>query len=103
MTLDGWSEMMYAASDNYNGSWFIKGYFISFVVLTAIISFNVFVAVLTSQVHEKVLEDQKTSDGKFDELEKNLTETESDIRGDIKQLMVEIRLLRKEVETLKAR
>jgi voltage-gated sodium channel len=103
MTLDGWSEMMYAASANYNGSWMIKGYFISFVVLTAIISFNVFVAVLTSQVHEKVLEDQKTSDGKLDELEKNLTETESDIRGDIKELMAEIRLLRKEVETLKTR
>jgi voltage-gated sodium channel len=103
MTLDGWSEMMYAASANYNDSILIKGYFISFVVLTAIISFNVFVAVLTSQVHEKVMEDQRSAEGKFDELEKNLTETESDIRGDIKELMTEIRSLRKEVESLKAR
>jgi voltage-gated sodium channel len=103
MTLDGWSEMMYAASANYNDSLLIKGYFISFVVLTAIISFNVFVAVLTSQVHEKVMEDQKAAGGKFDELEKNLTETESDIRGDIKELMAEIRSLRKEVESLKVR
>ena len=103
MTLDGWSEMMYAASANYNDSLLIKGYFISFVVLTAIISFNVFVAVLTSQVHEKVMEDQRSSTGKFDELEKNLTETESDIRGDIKELMSEIRSLRKEVESLKTK
>lgn len=103
MTLDGWSDMMYAASANYNDSIFIKGYFISFVVLTAIISFNVFVAVLTSQVHEKVMDDQRTAEGKFDALEKDLAETETDIRGDIKELMAEIRLLRKEVETLKAR
>lgn len=103
MTLDGWSEMMYAASANYNDSILIKGYFISFVVLTAIISFNVFVAVLTSQVHEKVMEDQRTAEGKFHELEKNLTETESDIRGDIKELMSEIRSLRKEVESLRAK
>jgi voltage-gated sodium channel len=103
MTLDGWSDMMYAASANYNDSVFIKGYFISFVVLTAIISFNVFVAVLTSQVHEKVMDDQRTAEGKFDALEKDLAETETDIRGDIKELMAEIRLLRKEVETLKAR
>ena len=101
MTLDGWSEMMYAASANYNGSWLIKSYFISFVVLTAIISFNVFVAVLTSQVHEKVLEDQKSSDSKFTHLEKELSQTEDDIRGDFKQVLEEIRLLRKEVEALR--
>lgn len=103
MTLDGWSDIMYAASSHYNDSLFIKGYFISFVVLTAIISFNVFVAVLTSQVHEKVMEDQRSAEGKFDELEKNLTETESDIRGDIKELMAEIRSLRKEVENLRTK
>lgn len=100
MTLDGWSEMMYAASANYNGSWFIKGYFISFVVLTAIISFNVFVAVLTSQVHEKVIEEQKLSEVK---LEKEIAEAETDIRGDMKELMAEIKQLRKEVEALKMR
>jgi voltage-gated sodium channel len=101
MTLDGWSEMMYAASANYNDSWLIKGYFISFVVLTAIISFNVFVAVLTSQVHEKVLEDQKLSESKFKHLEKELLQTEDDIRGDFKEILKEVRLLRKEVEELR--
>lgn len=103
MTLDGWSEMMYAASANYNGSWLIKGYFISFVVLTAIISFNVFVAVLTSQVHEKVIEDQKLNSSKFSHLEKELSQTEDDIRGDFKSVVEEIRLLRKEVEALRER
>jgi voltage-gated sodium channel len=101
MTLDGWSEMMYAASDNYNGSWMIKSYFISFVVLTAIISFNVFVAVLTSQVHEKVMEDQKSQDSKFNQIEKEISQTEDDIRGDLKNVVEEIRMLRKEVESLR--
>lgn len=101
MTLDGWSEIMYAASANYNDSWIIKSYFISFVVLTAIISFNVFVAVLTSQVHEKVIEDQKQNASKFSHLEKELSQTEDDIRGDFKSVVEEIRLLRKEVESLR--
>jgi voltage-gated sodium channel len=103
MTLDGWSEMMYAASDNYGGSWLIKSYFISFVVLTAIVSFNVFVAVLTSQVHEKVIEDQKANANKFTHLEKELLQTEDDIRGDFKVMMAEIKLLRKEIEELRKR
>jgi voltage-gated sodium channel len=101
MTLDGWSEMMYAASANYDNSWMIKGYFISFVVLTAIISFNVFVAVLTSQVHEKVIEDQKVSHQKLNHLEKEILQTEDDIRGDFKTMMEEIRALRKEIGELK--
>jgi voltage-gated sodium channel len=101
MTLDGWSEMMYAASANYDNSWLIKSYFISFVVLTAIISFNVFVAVLTSQVHEKVIEDQKLQEQKFTHLEKEILQTEDDIRGDFKTMMEEIRALRKEVGELK--
>ena len=101
MTLDGWSEIMYSASANYDGSWLIKSYFISFVVLTAIVSFNVFVAVLTSQVHEKVIEDQKQHESKFTHLEKELSQTEDDIRGDLKTVVEEIRLLRKDVEELR--
>jgi peptidoglycan hydrolase CwlO-like protein len=103
MTLDGWSEMMYAASSNYNDSWLIKGYFISFVVLTAIISFNVFVAVLTSQVHEKVLEDQKLNENSLKHLETELSQTEDDIRGDIKIMLNEIKGLRKDIEELKSK
>ncbi len=101
MTLDGWSEMMYAASDNYNGSWLIKSYFVSFVVLTAIVSFNVFVAVLTSQVHEKVILDQKVSDKKLSRIEGDISETEREVETGFKEVLEELRALRKEVEALK--
>ncbi len=101
MTLDGWSEMMYAASDNYNGSWLIKSYFVSFVVLTAIVSFNVFVAVLTSQVHEKVILDQKFSDKKLSRIEGDISETEREVETGFKEVLEELRALRKEVEALK--
>lgn len=101
MTLDGWSEMMYSASDNYNGSWLIKGYFVSFVVLTAIVSFNVFVAVLTSQVHEKVILDQKLSDKKLSRIEGDISETEREVETGFKEVLEELRALRKEVEALK--
>lgn len=100
MTLDGWSEMMYAASENYNGSWLIKGYFVSFVVLTAIISFNVFVAVLTSQVHEKVMVDQKVA-GKLSKLQGEVSLTEREVEMGFKEVMSELKALRKEVEALK--
>ncbi|HZY81816.1 MAG TPA: ion transporter [Cyclobacteriaceae bacterium] len=85
MTLDSWSDMMQEASATEIGwkSWAIKGYFVSFVVLTAIISFNVFVAVLTSQVHEKFVEDQEREE------------------EEIKALLREVRELRKEVGDLK--
>jgi voltage-gated sodium channel len=85
MTLDSWSDMMLEASATEIGwkSWAIKGYFVSFVILTAIISFNVFVAVLTSQVHEKVVDDQKREE------------------EEIKILLKEVRELRKEVAQLK--
>ncbi len=101
MTLDGWSDMMYAASDNYNGSWLIKSYFVSFVVLTAIVSFNVFVAVLTSQVHEKFIEDQKKADRKLAKLEGEISEAEQELESGFTEVLKEIRSLRKEVEELK--
>lgn len=85
MTLDSWSDMMLEASATEVGwkAWAIKGYFVSFVILTAIISFNVFVAVLTSQVHEKVVEDQQREE------------------EEILTLLKEVRELRKEVAELK--
>ena len=101
MTLDGWSDMMYAASASYDGSWLIKSYFVSFVILTAIVSFNVFVAVLTSQVHEKFIDDQKKADKKLAKLEGEISENEHDFETGFKEVLKEIRSLRKEVEELK--
>lgn len=102
MTLDGWSEMMYSASANYSGSWLIKAYFVSFVVLTAIVSFNVFVAVLTSQVHEKVVNDQKVADKKlFKKLEGEISDTEREMESGFAELLDEVRALRQEITELK--
>lgn len=101
MTLDGWSDMMYAASASYNDSWLIKGYFVSFVILTAIVSFNVFVAVLTSQVHEKFISDQKVNKTKLTELQGDIQETEQEVQEGFKEVMTELKLLRAELEQLK--
>jgi voltage-gated sodium channel len=103
MTLDGWSDMMYAASANYEGSWLIKSYFVSFVILTAIISFNVFVAVLTSQVHEKVIEDQKSNQKKIKQLQGEIIETEHEVQEGFQEVLRELRLLREEVKSLQER
>lgn len=103
MTLDGWSDMMYAASASYNGSWLIKMYFISFVVLTAIISFNVFVAVLTSQVHERFLDEQKQSQSKLMKLAGDVSDTEREVESGFKEVLAELKALRNEVEKLKNR
>jgi voltage-gated sodium channel len=101
MTLDGWSDMMYAASASYNDSWLIKAYFVSFVVLTAIVSFNVFVAVLTSQVHEKFISDQKVNKSKLTELQGDIQETEQEVQEGFKEVLNELRLLKAEIESLK--
>ncbi len=92
---------MHAASASYNDNWLIKGYFISFVILTAIVSFNVFVAVLTSQVHEKFISDQKVNKTKLTELQGDIQETEQEVQEGFQDVMKELRLLRAEVEALK--
>jgi voltage-gated sodium channel len=70
-------------------------------VLTAIVSFNVFVAVLTSQVHEKVILDQKVSDKKLSRMEGDISETEREVETGFKEVLEELRALRREVEALK--
>lgn len=81
MTLDSWSDMMLEASATEAGwkSWAIKGYFVSFVILTAIISFNVFVAVLTSQVQEKIIEEQEKEEEEIQEVLKEVRELRKEI------------------------
>lgn len=88
MTLDGWSDIMNEVAvkvTEAGGSVVIaKAYFISFVILTAIVSFNVFVAVLTSQVY-----DQLTS-GKEDGQTASLTGIEEQLRK-IREELEELR------------
>ena len=91
MTLDGWSDIMneVAVKVTESGGSVVlaKTYFISFVILTAIVSFNVFVAVLTSQVY-----DQLTS-GKEEGQTANLNGISEELRK-IRQEMEELRRTR---------
>lgn len=87
MTLDGWTEVMNSASSSLYDTWLIKGFFVSFIIFTAIISFNVFVAVLTTQVHEKMIEDSR-----------KLENQKADDRID--QLVQEVKSLREEISKL---
>jgi voltage-gated sodium channel len=98
MTLDGWSDLMYSVSEHFEESWFIRGYFISFVLLTAIVSFNVFVAVLTSQVQDKLAEEKMTLMNRIDE---EVADTEQEMQEGFKELMKEIKALRAEIAELK--
>jgi len=95
MTLEGWVDMMYQASSHYENSWLIKGYFISFVVLTVIISFNVFVAVLTSQVQEKINAENILEEKKL------LKNMESALKDNNEALSKQLIALTKEIETLR--
>lgn len=98
MTLDGWSDLMYSVSEHYEDSWFVRGYFISFVLMTAIVSFNVFVAVLTSQVQDKLEAEKAKLVNLIDE---EVAETEKEMQEGFKEMMIEIRALRSEVAELK--
>ena len=104
MTLEGWVDMMYQASDNFEGNWYwiVKGYFVSFIVLTVIVSFNVFVAVLTSQVQEKI-NAQKSVEEKqlFLGIEKDIKESRVELGSQIKSLLAEIESLKEEIRSLK--
>jgi len=76
----------------------IELYFVSFVILTAIIAFNVFIAVMTSQVQEKLEKD----------IEEKIIETDTSMQNSqladrMQVLMEEIQNLRGELKLLKER
>jgi len=100
MTLEGWTDIMYQAAgkSHHYRPWFIKSYFISFIVLTVIVSFNVFVAVLTSQVQEKISAENKKEEI---ELEKYILDTRKLLHEELKELKAEIEKLRAEMQNLK--
>ncbi len=102
MTLDGWTEVMNATSSTIYQEWLVKGYFISFVIFTAIISFNIFVAVLTSQVHEKMI--AETVKLKADRKKKNKVAAEGSnqyTQSQMDLVLNELKELRKEVAELR--
>lgn len=95
---------MYQASSNFEGNWYwiVKGYFISFIIFTVIISFNVFVAVLTSQVQEKI-NIKKSAEEKalFLGIEKDIKESRTELSSQIKNLLTEIETLKEDIRNLK--
>lgn len=101
MTLDGWAEVMASTAIGPYNSWFYKGYFISFVILTAIISFNVFVAVLTSQVDEKLQQEQRKSNEKLDHIEEEVEDVEEELSHSMKLILSELKDLKAEMKELK--
>jgi voltage-gated sodium channel len=100
MTLEGWTDIMYqtAGKSHHYSPWFIKSYFISFIVLTVIVSFNVFVTVLTSQVQEKISAENKKEEI---ELEKHILDIHKLLHEELKELKAEIEKLRAEMQNLK--
>lgn len=92
MTLDSWSEIMDAVSAQAPIPWLAKVYFISFVILTAIVSFNVFVAVLTSQVYDQLTAGKE--EGRQEEESVNLSKMTEELR----QIRNEIQELRRQKE-----
>lgn len=100
MTLDNWSDVMKDLKANVHTfpSIVIELYFVSFVILTAIIAFNVFIAVMTSQVQEKLEKD----------IEEKIIETDTSMQNSqladrMQVLMEEIQNLRGELKLLKER
>lgn len=104
MTLDGWSDVMNALNPNQMvvPLWFGKLYFVSFVILTAIITFNVFIAILTSQVEDRLKEDLERHE---QEISKTAHQESAQIEQDLKTamdlLLQEIKELKNEVRSLK--
>ena len=102
MTLEDWPDMMYASSAHYNDSWLIKGYFISFILLTVIVSFNVFVAVLTSQVQEKLNQEKQAIEKEaMQQIEDELNQNEQEMREGFRSMLSEMQMLRQELTSLK--
>lgn len=103
MTLEGWVDIMYQADAQTNGSWFIKGYFISFIILTVIVSFNVFVAVLTSQVQEKISEENQKEDLFLAQrISEQVIATQQVLQEQIKMLHQQVTELQKSLEVRKS-
>lgn len=99
MTLEGWVDILHQASEHYNHNWFIRGYFISFIILTVIVSFNVFVAVLTSQVQEKIsASQQKEEEFMMKKLNEKIEQQHTEYLQHIQMLMNEIENLKNQIQ-----
>lgn len=102
MTLDGWSEVMHSAESDVYNNWMVRGFFVSFVIFTAIISFNVFVAVLTTQVHERMMKDRdKVTRAALRRRSTRFTPAEIIMQKQLLEMTAEMKNLRKELAEMK--
>lgn len=97
MTLDNWSDVMKDLKTNVHTfpPLVIELYFVSFVILTAIVAFNVFIAVMTSQVQDKL---EKDFEEKIAEADSSAQSNQLSHRMEV--LMEEIQGLRVELQEL---
>ncbi|HCW05965.1 MAG TPA: hypothetical protein DGG95_01220 [Cytophagales bacterium] len=102
MTLDNWSDVMkdLAANVSTFPRVFIQMYFISFVILTAVIAFNVFIAVMTSHVQEELEKDieKKFSDEEAIAQGNQLSSSVQEMVAEIRNLKLEVAELRKKMQ-----
>lgn len=98
MTLDNWSDVMNDLSTHVVSfsPLVIKFYFISFVILTAIIAFNVFIAVMTSNVQERL---EKGIEEKINAVE-NINQNVQ-LNDSMKEMILEIKNLKVDVAELR--
>ena len=98
MTLDNWSDVMNDLSTHvvFFSPLVIKFYFISFVILTAIIAFNVFIAVMTSNVQERL---EKGIEEKINAVE-NINQNVQ-LNDSMKEIILEIKNLKVDVAELR--
>ena len=94
MTLDGWGELMLAVNEAELAihPLIVDAYFISFVVITAIVSLNVFIAVLASSVETKISKDVKDNQQSLTRLIKEeADQAEIEVEEGFSELLVEMR------------
>ena len=104
MTLDGWGELMSdSLKSNFIPHFIVYIYYISFVILTAIISLNVFIAVLASSIEDRMNKDLLDTRKSITELvKKEADQTDEEIDEATELIIKEIKSLRSELGQLKS-
>lgn len=87
ITLDSWwsdisTGIIECPGFNFARPWLVELYFITFIIMTVIISFNVFIAVLTNEVHQDGIDECNNQDlmKKMDELSTEINELKAIIK-----------------------
>jgi voltage-gated sodium channel len=104
MTLDGWGELMLAVNeaDLAIHPVIVDIYFISFVVITAIVSLNVFIAVLASSVETRISKDVQDNQQSLSKLiREEADQTEHEVGEGFRELLSEIRTMKAEVAEIR--